>query len=82
MKKEYKSTDTRLVEYFGNSRNQWKERSMKYHREKRALQIQIRDLIRSKKKWKDECIKLRKEINELRDKEKKTKEILLKLINQ
>jgi hypothetical protein len=81
MKKEYKSTTIRLVEFFETSRNQWKERSLKYQKEKRELQIQVRDLSRSKEKWKNECLLLKAENIELKYKEKKTKEILLNLIS-
>ncbi len=82
MKKDYKSSNTRLVEYFESSRDKYKERSSVYQKEKRELQIHIRDLSRSKEKWKAECLQLRNEVNELREKEKKTKELLLMLLNQ
>jgi hypothetical protein len=82
MKKEYKSTPIRLVEFFETSRDKWKERSLKYQKEKRALQIQVRDISRSKGKWKDECSRLRIENNKLRGKEKKTKELLQKILSQ
>ena len=81
MKKEYKSTVPRLVEFFETSRDLWKERSLKYQKEKRALQIQIRDLYRSKEKWKSECTQLKIEINKLRENGKKTKELLEKILN-
>jgi hypothetical protein len=57
MKKEYKSSVVRLVVFFESSRNAWKKRCLKYQTEKRELQIQIRDLRRSKELWKTECIK-------------------------
>ena len=52
MKKVYKSTLQRLVAYFETSRNKWKKRSTKYQAEIRRLKIQVRDLKRSKEKWK------------------------------
>jgi hypothetical protein len=72
MKKEYKSSLVRLVTFFESSRNSWKERCLKYQTEKRELQIQIRDIRRSKEVWKAECIKLRIENTEF-NKQKKTK---------
>lgn len=72
MKREYKSSLVRLVAFFESSRNAWKERCLKYQTEKRGLQIQIRDLKRSKEVWKKECINLRIENIELKG-QKKTK---------
>lgn len=82
MKKDYKSSLQRLAEYFELSRDKYKARSAIYQKEKRELQIQIRDLERSKQKWKSECLHLRNEIAELTGKEKKTKELLFKILNQ
>lgn len=82
MKKDYKSSLQRLAEYFELSRDKYKVRSAIYQKEKRELQIQIRDLERSKQKWKSECLQLRNEVAELSNKEKKTKELLLRLLNQ
>lgn len=72
MKTEYKSSLVRLVAFFESSRNSWRERCLKYQTEKRGLQIQVRDLRRSKEVWKTECIKLRIENTELKA-QKKTK---------
>ncbi len=73
MEKEYKSSIVRLVDFFESSRNHWKERSLKYQKEKRELLIQIRDITRSKEKWKAECLELRLKNAELSKIEKKKK---------
>ncbi len=82
MKKDYKSSSIRLAQYFELSRDKYKVRALKYQNEKREQQIRIRDLERSKEKWKSECLQLRNEIAEFRNKEKKTKELLFRIINQ
>ena len=60
----YKSSPSRLVKYFEDSRNKWKARSLVYQEEKRELLIQKRDLERSKDKWKRECLILKIEVKE------------------
>jgi len=82
MKREYKCSETRLVDYFESSRDKWKERSMNYQKEKKELLIEVRDLRRSRNKWKDECLKLKSALKEFQDKEKKTKELLQTILNQ
>lgn len=82
MKKNYKCSETRLAEYFEISRDKWKARSIKYQNEKRILINEIRDLRRSKDKWKNECKQLSDELGVLKMDEKKTKEVLLELLNQ
>lgn len=82
MEKNYKSSPQRLAEYFEASRDKYKARSFRYQKEKRAYQIQIRDLERSKTKWKEECLQLREELSELRIKQKKTIDVIMKLFNQ
>ena len=47
MKKNYKSSETRLANYFENSRDKWKERSLKYQKEKKEYLTTIRDLRRT-----------------------------------
>jgi len=75
MKTEYKSSDIRLVKYFEDSRNKWKNRSLVYQEEKRELQIQLRDLQRSKEKWKSECIDLNAKLEEFKKKHQKLREL-------
>jgi len=75
MKQNLKTSPKRLVQYFETSRDSWKARSLKYQSEKRELLIQKRDLERSKEKWKGECIQLRAELDELKKKHQKVKEL-------
>jgi len=75
MKTDYKSTQKRLVTFFKTSRDKWKERSLIYQEQKRELLIQIRDLERSKEKWKTECLELKAELKELKKKNEKIKEL-------
>jgi len=82
MKQEYKCSENRLVEYFETSRNKWKKRSNKYQMEKKKLLTEIRDLRRSKNKWKDECLKLKSALKEFQSKEKKTEKLLQTILNQ
>lgn len=81
METEFKSSDKRLVDFFKQSRDNWKGRSLKYQREKRQMTIQVRDLKRSKEKWKRECTQLHEEIDCLEKKREKTKELLKKLLD-
>ena len=60
-----------LVKYFEESRNKWKQRSVKYQSEKRELLLRIRDIERSKEKWKAECRQVKQELNKLKKKNKK-----------
>jgi len=82
MKREYKCKENRLVEYFESSRDKWKERSNTYQKEKKALLTEVRDLRRSKEKWKHECLKMRAELIELQNIQKKTKDLLQIIQNQ
>jgi hypothetical protein len=79
MKTTYKSSNNRLIKYFEESRNKWKKRSLDYQEEKRELLIQKRDLERSKEKWKIESIELKGQLEELKKKYRKIRE-LAKLI--
>ncbi len=75
MRKNYASSDKRLLEYFEMSRDSWKERSLKYQEEKRELTFKLRDLERSREKWKAECIQLKEEYDELKKKYQKIQEL-------
>jgi hypothetical protein len=75
MKTDYKSSNNRLVKYFEESRNKWKNRSLTYQEEKRELLIQKRDLERSKEKWKTDCVGLKLQLDELKKKYQKIKEL-------
>ncbi len=62
MKKPYRTNLKRLVSFFESSRDKWKSRSHTYQSEKRALQIQVRDLKRSVEHWKNKYKKLEEEL--------------------
>ncbi len=81
MKEDYKSSQNRLVKYFEESRNKWKERSLIYQKEKRELLIQKRDLERSKEKWKKECIQAKAQIEELKKKYQKIKDLAITILD-
>ena len=75
MEKEYKSTAKRLAVFFEKSRDLWRNRSQGYQADKRNLQIQIRDLKRSKEKWKTKFKKSEERLTELKKKNQKIEEI-------
>lgn len=52
MKQIYKSSETRLANYFEESRDKWKERSLKYQKEKKQYLNTIRDLRKTIEKLK------------------------------
>ena len=71
-KNKYKSPSHKLITFFKNSRDKWKERATERRKDSRDLQIKIRDLNASRDKWKkiakDKCKeadKLQEEINSL-----------------
>jgi len=76
MKTSYKSSTNRLVKYFKESRDKWKDRALKYQEDKRELQIKNRDIGRSKEKWKNGYLELYTQVDELKKKYQKIKELL------
>lgn len=82
MAEKYKCSDKRLAIYFEGSRDKWKERAGLIQTEKRLLQLTIRDITRSKEKWKEECLQLRKENAELKKKRQKMKELIQLIIEE
>ena len=80
-KDRYKSPNHKLITFFKNSRDKWKERATDRRKNNRYLQTKIRDLNTSREKWKKiskskdrEIEKLREEINSLRKEPKHSKE--------
>jgi len=82
MQKKYRSTDKRLLKYFEESRDSWKERSLKYQTEKRDLTFKLRDTERSKEKWKNECNQLKEQLYELKKKYQKIQEFALLILEK
>lgn len=81
MIKNYKSSASRLVHYFKDSKEKWKKRALLYQKEKRKLKLEIRDLRESRQNWKNKCKALKGEVDELRSKQKKTKDLLKQALN-
>ena len=80
MQIDYKSSPNRLLKYFDESRNNWRQRSLIYQKEKRELLIKNRDLERSKEKWKNECIQLRTVLKDIKKKNEIIKEFAKKIL--
>ena len=76
MCKEYKTSNTRLFKYFESSRNKWKQRSVKHHKDKRGLALKLRDVTMSRDRWRNECKRLREENRKLLDNKKKAIELV------
>jgi len=76
MCKEYKTSNTRLFKYFESSRGKWKQRSEKYCKDKRRLALKLRDVIKSRDKWRNECKQLKEENRKLLDNKKKAMELV------
>ena len=68
----YKSPLRKLVKFFEKSRDNWKQKSLKYKKENRRLNKKLRVLETAKKRWKDETIILRKQLKNI----EKTSDIL------
>lgn len=62
----YKSPLRKLVKFFEQSRNQWKEKYEKAKRKVKQLSNRVRYLETSKEQWKQKAIKLEQELKELR----------------
>jgi hypothetical protein len=80
MQIDYKSSPNRLFKYFDESRNNWRQRSLIYQKEKSELLIKNRDLERSKEKWKNECIQLRTVLKDIKKKNEIIKEFAKKIL--
>ena len=60
--KELKSSSSRLVRLFKQSRENWKETALERQQKLRALEIKIRDLSLSRENWKKRVMKAEKEL--------------------
>ena len=60
--KELKSSSSRLVRLFKQSRENWKETALERQQKLRALEIKIRDLSLSRENWKKRAMKAEKEL--------------------
>lgn len=59
---QYKSSEKRLAKWFGESRDNWKEKALLRQKELRALEVKIRDLENSRDNWKERAKKAEKEL--------------------
>jgi hypothetical protein len=60
--KQLKSSSSRLIRLFKQSRDNWKETAISRQRRLRALEIKIRDLSLSRENWKRRAMKAEKEL--------------------
>ncbi len=81
MIKEYKSSHKRLVAFFKSSRDKWKERASLYQSEKRSLVFKLRDVTNSRDRWKNDYYRLKVKVENIIEKEKKTKVLLKRILN-
>ncbi|WP_414579607.1 hypothetical protein [Anabaena sp. CCY 9402-a] len=74
-----KSSSSRLIRLFKQSRENWKEIALERQKKLRALEVKVRDLLLSRENWKTRAMKAEKELrilhNNLVDGQKKGKKI-------
>jgi hypothetical protein len=71
--KAYQSTEKKLVTWFHESRENWKEKALLKQKMLRAAEINIRDLEKSREQWKQRAKTAEKELKELKNPQKKLK---------
>ncbi len=64
--KKLKSSSSRLIRLFKQSRENWKETALLRQKQLRALEIKVRDLSGSRENWKKRAMKAEKELRILR----------------
>lgn len=57
-----KSSSSRLIRLFKESRENWKEIALERQKKLRALEIKVRDLSLSRENWKKRAMKAEKEL--------------------
>ena len=62
--KGYKSSLSRLVRYFKQSRDKWKKRAKERQKKVRALETKVRDLSRSRAHWKQTAKQAQRELKQ------------------
>ena len=65
--KQYRSPVKKLMRYFEQSRDKWKERSLEAKQRIKLLHTKVADLRASRERWKKESKQLRVEVAQLRD---------------
>ena len=51
----YKSSETRLVKVFKDSREKWKQRALLKQKKLRGMEVKVRDLSSSREKWQEKA---------------------------
>lgn len=64
---KYRSSARRLISWFNQSRNNWKEKALYKQKELRKAQVKIRDLEKSRKQWKQKAKENELKIKELKE---------------
>jgi len=67
----YKSPVRKLVKFFEQSRDQWKEKHQTTKKANKYLKNRIRTLQASKAKWREEALDLRKQLKKVANQQKK-----------
>lgn len=65
--KQYRSPVKKLMRYFEQSRNKWKERCLEAKQRIKLLHTKVADLQASRERWKEEAKQLRVEVAQLRN---------------
>lgn len=61
----YKSPPRRLSRFFEESRNGWKKKALQRQEELRSADVNVRDLTKSRDKWKQEAKEAKKQVAQL-----------------
>jgi len=62
---DYKSHSSRLARFFKDSRDGWKQKALERQERLRAADVKVRDLTKSRDKWKLETKEAKKRIEQL-----------------
>ncbi len=62
---EYKSPPSRLARFFRDSQNGWKQKALERQNKLRAADVKVRDLTKSRDKWKREAKETKQRLEQL-----------------
>ncbi len=62
---DYKSTPSRLARFFKESRDGWKQKAVARQSKLRAADVKVRDLTKSRDKWKREAKEAKQHLEQL-----------------
>ena len=65
--KQYRSPIRKLVKFFEQSRDNWREKCLEAKRRVKLLHTKVADLQASRQRWKQEAKQLRAELAQLRE---------------